>query len=120
LLLSACANGQAALVNMRARNLERLLPIGKGPDTVIFDEHRRRFIVPCGKSGTLVVFAVSNRGSVTRLADVPTEVGARTGAMDEASGRIYLPTARFQPAEPGMRPQPIPGSFHILVLIPTD
>lgn len=118
LLLSACANGQAALVDASARKLIRLLPIGAGPDTALYDAARRRFLVPCGKSGTLSIFELGRRGAVVALAPVTTEVGARTGALDPASGRIYLPTARFLPAEPGKRPDMVPGSAHLLVLAP--
>lgn len=118
LALSACANGKAALIDVRTRKLLRLLPIGAGPDTVLYDGRRHRFLVPCGKTGTLSVFAVGRRGTVIALATVPTELGARTGALDEATGRVYLPTARFQPTEPGKRPELIPGSVHLVVLSP--
>jgi hypothetical protein len=48
---------------------------------------------------------------------VPTEIGARTGALDPATGMIYLPTARFGPPPAGGgRPPALPGSFHILVV----
>jgi hypothetical protein len=57
---------------------------------------------------------------VTRIGRVTTEAGARTGAIDPSTGIIYLPTAKFgAPAQPGGRPGPIAGSFHILVLKPS-
>lgn len=118
LALSACTNGKAALIDIRARKLLRLLPIGAGPDTVLFDGRRHRFLVPCGKSGMLNVFSVSRHGAVTALSTVSTEIGARTGAIDDATGRVYLPSARFKPAEPGMRPELIDGSVHLVVLSP--
>lgn len=49
---------------------------------------------------------------------VPTARGARTGARDSSSGKIYLPTAQFQPAQAHERPVAKSGSFHILVLSP--
>ncbi|WP_157083286.1 YncE family protein [Novosphingobium lentum] len=118
LLLSACANGKAALVDVRTRKLVKLLPIGAGPDTALYDAARRRFLVPCGKSATLSVFALNRHGAITPLAPVPTEIGARTGAIGP-DGRIYLPTARFLPAEAGKRPDMVPGSAHLIVLVPT-
>lgn len=118
MLLSACANGKAALVDMRSRRLVRLLPLDAGPDTVLFDSKRHRFLVPCGRSGTLAIFAVGRCGMVTAMEPVHTEISARTGAIDEVSGRVYLPAARFQPAEVGKRPQPVDGSFRLLVLSP--
>jgi hypothetical protein len=51
------------------------------------------------------------------LADVVTGPRAKTGAMDEATGRIYLGTAKFAPPEKeGGRPKALPGTFEIIVL----
>ena len=116
LAMSSCANGQAALVDMRSKRLVLLLPIGLGPDTVMFDRHRSRFLIPCGRSGTLSVFAVDRHGAVISEGAVQTEPSARTGAIDPASGHVYLPSARFLPAEAGKRPELVPGSVHLMVL----
>jgi hypothetical protein len=44
-------------------------------------------------------------------------VGARTVALDERTGRLYLPTAKYgPPATPGGRPTVEPGSFQVLVV----
>ncbi len=118
LLLSACANGQAALVDTRSQRLTKLLPIGKGPDGALFDRQRRRFLVPCGQSGTLSVFEVGAGRQVTALPPVKTETSARTAALDAVSGRVYLPAARFEPAAAGGRPTLIAGSVHLIVLEP--
>lgn len=118
LLLSACANGQAALADTNMRKLVKLLPIGQGPDGALYDPVRRRFLVPCGKSGTLSVFALGEHGEVTALASVNTEVGARTAALDEATGRVFLPAARFGPAQAGKRSEMLPGTAHLIVLEP--
>lgn len=63
LSLSACANGKAALVDLAARKLVALLPIGLGPDTAIWDEAHKRFLVPCGKSGTLSIISLDGRNA---------------------------------------------------------
>jgi hypothetical protein len=48
---------------------------------------------------------------------VHTEIGARTGAVDPATGIVYLPTARFGPPPAGGgRPPALPGSFHVLIV----
>lgn len=118
LLLSACANGQAALVDTRSRRLIKLLPIGQGPDGALFDPQRHRFLVPCGQSGTLAVFAVGTGQRITALAPIATETSARTAALDPVSGRVYLPAARFEPAAGGGRPTLVAGSVHLIVLEP--
>ena len=117
LSLSACANGKAALVDLEARRMVALLPIGLGPDTAIWDGARHRFLVPCGKSSTLSIIMLAGRKPRVMPA-VTTEPSARTAALDPASGRLYLPAGRFAPAEPGKKPALIPGSFHIVVLKP--
>ncbi len=114
LTLSACANGEAALVDIHSRKVVQLVPIGQGPDTAMFDGKRQRFLVPCGRSGTLVLFSLKG-GKLTPAGTVTTEAGARTGALDEKSGRVFLPTAKFGPFTPGQRPSIVPGSAHLLV-----
>jgi hypothetical protein len=50
---------------------------------------------------------------------VKTEVGARTGALDPKTGKLYLPTASYgAPVTPGGRPLSLPGTFHIVVVSP--
>ncbi|MEO8373961.1 MAG: gluconolactonase [Sphingomonas bacterium] len=117
-LISACANGKAAVVDLATKQVS-LLAIGLGPDAVIIDRPRGVALIPCGKDGTLSVIDIASPGAATVIATVPTEVGARTGAVDRRDGNVYLPTARFgPPATPGARPTMIPGSAHILVLSP--
>ena len=118
LALSACANGKAALVDLRARRVVALLPVGEGPDTAIWDANRKRFLVPCGKSGTLSVIRLVGRKPVVEQT-AATEVSARTAAFDPATGRLYLPSARFGPPAPGAKRGAIEaGSFHVLVMAP--
>jgi DNA-binding beta-propeller fold protein YncE len=117
LALSACANGKAALVDLVHRKLLRLLPIGMGPDTVIWDGAHRRFLVPCGESGRLSIIALDQAGAHV-LPGLATGPNARTAALDPASGRVYLPSARLNPTVKGQPKSVAPGSFRILVLIP--
>lgn len=117
--LSACANGQAALVDMAIRRMIKLIPIGQGPDTAIWDARRSRFLVPCGKSGTLLLIALD--GTDARpLPSLTTATSARTAALDPATGRVYLPAATFKAAASGERPAMVAGSFRIVVLNPND
>ena len=115
--ISACANHKAAVVDVRHLRLIGLLDIGGGPDSVLIDEKRRMAFIPCGRDGTLVLIALD--GSAHVVETIPTEAGARTGALDPDDGKIYLPTADLAPpAAPGARAQPKPGTFHILVVAP--
>ena len=118
-LIAACANGQAAIVDASAARLIALVPIGHGPDAVLIDERRHVALIPCGSEGELVVLSLAG-ATVRRTAQVPTEVGARTGAIDPATGIVYLPTARpGAPATTGGRGSPLLGTFHIVVVRPS-
>lgn len=119
-LISSCANGKAAVVDARARKLVALVDIGSGPDAVLLDAGRRLAFIPCGRDGVLDILSLDAPGGVKRIASIKTEVGARTGALDPATGAIYLPTSKFGPAaKAGGRPVTVPGTFHILVVKPT-
>lgn len=116
-LISACANGKAAIVDIAQRKMTGLVDIGVGPDAVILDAERRLAFIPCGKDGVLDILSLDAPGGVKRVARVKTAFGARTGALDPTTGAIYLPSSKFSPpTTPGGRPMAIPGTAHILVV----
>jgi DNA-binding beta-propeller fold protein YncE len=116
-IVSACGNGVVAVVDPSSRKLVATIPIGKRPDAVIADPSRKRLFVPSG-TGTLAVLAEAP-GAVTLIQTVTTEASARTGAVDPTDGKVYLPAAQMAaPAQPGARPQVVPGSFHLIVVSP--
>lgn len=117
MLIAAC-DGDTAFVDARTGKTLQTLPTGKGADGVAFDAKRRLAFVPAGRAGTLAVVGVS-RGKSRIVQTVQTEVGARTIALDERTGRVYLPSAQFTPsATAGARPAVTPGTFHLLVVAP--
>jgi hypothetical protein len=118
-VLSACRNGVADVTEGKSGAARASIPIGEGPDAAIFDPGNHVFYVPCGRAGTLAVIAVNSPTDVTLAETVPTALGARTGAFDAKTGKLYLPTAKFQtPAEPGKRLPPIPGTFELVIVGP--
>ncbi|HEX4737255.1 MAG TPA: YncE family protein [Allosphingosinicella sp.] len=116
ILVSACANGIAKLVRASTGALAGDIAIGPRPDGAFADPARHRAYIPSGGDGTLTVLDTS--GALPRAIErVPTQAGARTGAVDPATGRVYLPTARFgEPPAPGQRRQAVSGSFEVLVV----
>ncbi len=114
-LVSACANGIAKLVSASDGAEIATLQIGKRPDAVIWDVARKLFFIPSGGDGLLTVIARRGPAAFTVVDRVTTRLGARTGALDPATGRIYLPTATLIPAATG-RPTPAPGTFVVLVV----
>jgi DNA-binding beta-propeller fold protein YncE len=116
-LVSACANGIAKIVNAADGHEIASLAIGDGPDAVIYDDKRGLALIPSGRSGTLAVIALEGPHANTVIDTVPTQVGARTGAVDTKTGRLWLPTAQYvTPIPAGQRPTTKPGSFEVLVL----
>jgi len=116
-VLSSCANGVAAAVDPDAARVTALLPIGQGPDSVLYDAQRKIAFVPAGRSAELDLFADEAAG-VRGLGKVATQAGARTGAIDPATGRVYLPAAAFTVDPAGGKPRMTPGSAVMLVLAP--
>jgi DNA-binding beta-propeller fold protein YncE len=116
-LVSACVNGLAKIVDAASGREIASLAIGKGADAVLYDPGRHLAYVPCSADGTLAVVALAGAGDNALLDTVPTQLGARTGAVDPTTGDIYLPTAQFgPPVPPATRRTLKPGSFEILVL----
>ena len=118
-LIAACANGVALVVDANTGKALATLPIGRDPDAVLVDPARSLAFIPCGGSGTLVEISFADADHIGVIGTIPTQVGAKTGAIDPRDGRIYLPTATLAKPEPGAkRGKPQPGSFGVLVLAP--
>jgi DNA-binding beta-propeller fold protein YncE len=94
------------------------LKIGKWVDDTVYDPVRRRIFACCG-DGTLTVIRQDSPDSYKVEEVVPTELGVHTIAFDSATNTIYAPAAKLKPIapqDPHPHPEPIPGTFHILVL----
>jgi DNA-binding beta-propeller fold protein YncE len=118
-VISVCDNGVVKFIAAKSGRDIRTLTVGKGPDAVLFDGSRRLAFVPSGESGTLGIIAVRSLTDIALVQTVPTQLGARTGALDAQTGRLYLPTARFKPPTKAFPfPSAIEGTFEILVLAP--
>jgi DNA-binding beta-propeller fold protein YncE len=116
-LISACANGVAKILDAASGREIASLAIGARPDAVLLDEARGVAYIPSGMTGTLAVIALTGAAVNTIIETVPTQVGARTGAVDTKTGKIYLPTAQFgPPVAPGKRGEPKSGTFQVLVM----
>ena len=91
--------------------------IGDGCDGVAFDAATKNIYTSNGE-GTVTVIHEDNADKFTVVENIITKKGARTIAVDKATGLLYLPTAEFEPMKPGEkgRPKMIPGTFQILVV----
>lgn len=124
-LFSVCANEQMTVTDARSGKVVAVVPIGKGPDAVAYDEGTHEVFSSNGRDGTLTVVRQNDADHYTVIGTVPTRTSARTLALDPASHRIYLAAADFEPAAASPagqaqgRPAMKDGSFEIVVVAPS-
>jgi DNA-binding beta-propeller fold protein YncE len=113
-LFVGCRNPQKLIV-MSADDGKVLadLPIGAGVDATKFDGSQA---FASTREGKLTVAAESSAGKFEVVQTVTTGVGTKTMDVEAEGHRIYLPTAEFEEAKPGARPQAKPGTFMIVVV----
>lgn len=95
LLISACHNGVAKLVDATTGHDRGTIAIGKGADGSLFDPKRRIGFVPC-IDGTLTVYRLDGAGKVTGVQHLKTRDGARTAAYDSRHDRLYAARAAVE------------------------
>jgi YVTN family beta-propeller protein len=118
-LFSVGGNKMMAVVDADTGRLIATPEIGQGPDAAAFDPGRSLAISSNGRDGSLTFVREQSPSEFKVAATVPTQVGARTMALDPRTHRIYLITATFKPAAPGQRrPSMEPNSAVILVYGP--
>jgi len=111
--------GNKTMVVMNAQNgqIVAKFPIGRCDGTA-FDPGLKLAYASNGE-GTITVVRELSANKFELVENITTEPGARTIGVDERTHKIYLPTAKTKPAEPGaanQRPQQIPGTFHVVVV----
>jgi hypothetical protein len=91
------------------------VPIGQGVDANAFDPGTQLAFASCG-DGTTTIAHEDAPDKLTVVQTLATERSARTMALDPATHKIYLASAKFEaPAAGQRRGKIIPGSFKILV-----
>jgi DNA-binding beta-propeller fold protein YncE len=122
-LFAACGNRLLAILDSDSGKMLGTAPIGADPDGVAFERRSGR-IFTSNRDGTLSVIGEVSPGSYALQQTVPTAPGARTIALDDKTGRLFLPAGRFgaAPAPTAAEPEPhaplIPESFAIIVVAP--
>jgi len=124
-VFATCVNKVMTVVDADKGTIVATLPIGIGSDGAAFDP-RRKLAISSNGEGTLSVIQEKDADHFVALPDVPTQRGARTIAIDPATGRLFLPTADVAkidpPTEAGGRPHVtyVPGSMKLLVFQPME
>jgi hypothetical protein len=117
LLVSACANHVAVVTVADTGELIARLPIGGRPDWAGYDAKTGLVLIPTGEDGVVNLISAPSATAASVVGKAPGHLGSRSGAIDPATGALYLPSADYTP-NPGGRPAPVPGSFKILTLQP--
>lgn len=113
-LIAECANGAAKIVSARDGRMLASIPIGPRPDGLIIDTRKNLVFAPTGGNAMMTVI---DPARMVALGVIATRAGARSGAIDAQTGRVFLPSGEFAPpATPGGRSTLVPGSFQILAI----
>jgi YVTN family beta-propeller protein len=118
-LFSVCDGKKMAVVDYHSGKLLATPTIGDGPDAAGFDPSSNLAFASNG-DGTLSIIDASS-STYTVKQTLVTEPRARTMALDPATDKVYLVTAKFGPApaataaNPRPRPSVLPDSFVVLV-----
>jgi YVTN family beta-propeller protein len=113
-LFCSCHSQHMAVLDATTGKVLATPPIGKRTDFCVYDAEQKRAYSSNG-DGTLTVVGEKD-GKYEVLADVKTQAGARTCALDAKTHNVLLVAATMKPAAKGARPQPEPDSFVVLVV----
>ncbi len=123
-VFSTCHSGVMVVLDADTGKIVATLPIGRGTDAASFDPVRNLAFSSNG-DGTLSIVKENGPNNFTLLSDMKTAPGARTLAVDPATGRIFLVTATVlsvtPPAGPNDHPHYVfkPGTLKLLIFDPT-
>ena len=91
-LFASCANKVMVVMNAANGAIVATLPIGEGTDFSEFDA-ARGLAFSSNRDGTLSIIAERSPDSFEALPPIPTKYGARTMAVNQKTGRIYVVAA---------------------------
>jgi YVTN family beta-propeller protein len=119
----SCENAVLLVLDAGDGSVIADLPIGRGSDSVLFDPVRHRIYSP-NADGTLSIIEARGLRDYRVLPPFVTAPGARTGALDRKTGRLFLVTAdvahQDPPKHPGGAPSYRfqPGTVKLLIYDP--
>lgn len=122
-LFSVCHNKLMVVLNGLDGKIIATLPIGGRLDGAAYDPALQRAYSSNGE-GTLTIVQRERNGKYKVIEDLPTQLGARTIALDVRNHHLFLPTAKFGPrpkptaANPHAFPKMIKNSFVVLEVAP--
>jgi YVTN family beta-propeller protein len=117
-LFAVCDEKKMAVVDANTGKVIATPTIGDGPDAAGYDPKTKLAFSSNGE-GTITIVDASN-DSYKVLQNLATQQGARTMALDTATGKLYVVTAQFGPrpaataTNPRPRPAIVPDSFTVI------
>lgn len=119
-IFSGCHNNVMAIIDTTNGKVVASQPICTGIDADGFDPATGFAFASCG-DGTITVVHEDTPDKYTVVDTIHTQAGARTMAYDTSNHNIYTVTAEMGPApaatpeNPRPRPQPVAGTFTLLI-----
>ena len=120
-LFSVCDNNKMVILDSQTGRVIAAPAIGEGADAVAFDPGHHLVFSSNGESGNMTVVSAAAPAGYDAIQTLSTKLGARTMAVDPASGTVYTVSAALgpkppaSPANPKRRPAILPDSFVVLV-----
>ncbi|MFA6231125.1 MAG: YncE family protein [Rhodanobacter sp.] len=116
-LFSVCDNQRMAVTDATDGHQVAMVPIGEGPDAVVFDATASMIYSSNGESGTITAVHQDDADHYRVTATIPTRTSARTLALDPKLHRLYLSAARLgKTRQANGRPTIEPNSFGIITV----
>ncbi|MGB5937853.1 MAG: YncE family protein [Rhodanobacter sp.] len=116
-LFSVCDNRTMAVLDARDGHHVADVPIGDGPDGVVFDAAEAMIYSANGESGTLTAVHEDDPDHYRVTATIPTQVSARTLTLDPKLHRLYLSAAQLGATRQANGRRTIePDSFAVLTV----
>ena len=94
-LFSVCDNRLMVVTDASDGHQVATVPIGDGPDAVVFDPAESTIYSANGASGTITAVHQDDADHYRVSATIPTQVSARTLTLDPELHRLYLSAARL-------------------------
>ena len=117
--LFAAGNEKMVVVNFENGQIISNIAIGAGCDGLVFDKSKKLIFTSNG-SGTMSIIKQNDANKYTLMESLITEKSARTLCIDDVTGMVYLPAAKFEAPVAGAagnkRTPMIPGTFKVLVV----
>jgi YVTN family beta-propeller protein len=120
-LFSVCEDKTMVVTDSISGRQVTRITIGEHPDAAAYDA-KRAVVYSSNGDGSLTIVKQESADTYTVAQSLQTQPGARTMAVDPASGRVFLVTSQFGPAPAATlelahpRPVPIEGTFLMLVV----